>query len=204
MELILLERVEKLGQIGDVVNVKNGYGRNYLLPTNKAIRATKSNLEMFAARKVQLETQNLETRKEAEAVATKLDGKEVILIRQASEGGQLYGSVSAKDIAEALTEAGFAMNKNQVLMKAPTKTIGIFDYKVKLHPEVSVTVWINVSQSHEEAKAQSARKEKGEDVVVTAASRDAKEQADQLHAQASARAEVMAEVAAEEAEQPEA
>ena len=184
MELILLERVEKLGQMGDQVKVKNGYGRNFLLPQGKAIRATKANIEAFKSRKVELETQNLESRKEAEAVAEKLNNQEVILIRQASEGGQLYGSVSAKDIAEALSANGFNMSKNQVLLDRPTKTLGIFDYTVRLHPEVKVTVWVNVSQSIEEAKAQSQRRASGEDVVVTAASRDAKEQADAIKAQA--------------------
>ena len=186
MQIILLERVEKLGQMGDVVTVKGGYGRNFLLPQGKAIRASENNLKAFETRKIELEAQNLASKKEAEAVAEKMDGVEINLIRQASESGQLYGSVNARDIADALCQAGFKVSRNQIIMDRSIKSIGIFDYKVRLHPELSVLVAVNVAQSDEEAKAQSQRKARGEDVVITAATRDAQIQAEQQKAQAEA------------------
>ena len=205
MELILLERVEKLGQMGDVVKVKNGYGRNYLLPQGKAIRASKANLAEFESRKSELEARNLESLKEAKAVGEKLDGIEVVLIRQASESGRLYGSVNASDIAEALNNEGTKIERNQIVMERPTKAIGIYDYKVRLHPELTVTIHINVAQSDEEAQAQSERRARGEQVVVTFAERDAQEQADQAKQQADALAEAallnQQEAEAAEAEQ---
>ncbi|MDP6707738.1 MAG: 50S ribosomal protein L9 [Alphaproteobacteria bacterium] len=156
MDVILLERVEKLGQMGDVVKVKDGYARNYLLPRQKALRATKQNLTRFESGRVELETQNLERRNEAEAVAGKMDGTRVVLVRQASDMGQLYGSVSARDVAEALAEAGFQTGRQQVVMDRPIKTLGIHSLKVVLHPEVAVTVEANVARSEAEAEQQEA------------------------------------------------
>lgn len=156
MEVILLERVEKLGQMGDVVNVKPGFARNYLLPKKKALRATEENRKQFDAQKAQLEAQNLERRKEAEAVAGKMEGLAVVILRQASEGGQLYGSVNSRDIAEAVSEAGFTVDRHQVQLAATVKQLGITSTKVSLHPEVSVEVSVNVARSADEAAAQAA------------------------------------------------
>jgi large subunit ribosomal protein L9 len=156
MEVILLERVEKLGQMGDVVNVKPGFARNYLLPKKKALRATEENRKQFDAQKAQLEAQNLERRKEAEAVAGKMEGLAVVILRQASEGGQLYGSVNSRDIAEAVSEAGFTVDRYQVQLAATVKQLGITSTKVSLHPEVSVEVSVNVARSADEAAAQAA------------------------------------------------
>lgn len=156
MEVILLERVEKLGQMGDLVNVKPGFARNYLLPKKKALRATAENSKLFDSQKAQLETVNLERRKEAEAVAEKMDGVTVVILRQASEGGQLYGSVNSRDIAESVTEAGFTVDRHQVQLAATIKNLGISTTKVSLHPEVSVEVTINVARSADEAAAQAA------------------------------------------------
>ncbi|TQV80685.1 50S ribosomal protein L9 [Denitrobaculum tricleocarpae] len=154
MDIILLERVEKLGQMGEVVSVKPGFARNYLLPQKKALRATKSNLEQFETQRVQLEAENLERKSEAEKVAEKIDGLKVIIIRQAGESGQLYGSVSNRDIAEAVAEAGFTIDRKQVTMTAVIKTLGMHNVKVVLHPEVSVEVTANVARSAEEAETQ--------------------------------------------------
>ena len=154
MEVILLERIEKLGQMGDVVTVKPGYARNFLLPRQKAMRATKSNMAVFEARRAQLEAENLKRREEAEAVAEKLDGMSVVLIRQAGDSGQLYGSVTARDISDAITEAGVTVNRNQVAMDKAIKTLGLHAVKVRLHPEVSVDVTGNVARSEEEAVTQ--------------------------------------------------
>lgn len=156
MEVILLERIEKLGQMGDVVNVKPGFARNYLLPKKKALRATPENSKQFEAQKAQLEAQNLERRKEAEAVAEKMDGLTIVILRQASEGGQLYGSVNSRDIAEGVTEAGFTVDRHQVQLAATIKQLGIETTKVSLHPEVSVEVSVNVARSADEAAAQAA------------------------------------------------
>ena len=198
MEIILLQRVEKLGQMGDVVNVKPGFARNYLLPQKMAIRANKDNLARFEVEKAQLEAANLERKNEAQAVAEKMEGLSVILIRAASEGGQLYGSVTSRDIATAVTEAGFTVSRNQVLMEKPVKTLGIFDFRVRLHPEVDVTVSINVAQSEEEAQAQAERVARGEAAVLTAAELDAQIAAEVAKEQADAIAEAAAEVEAEE------
>ena len=198
MEIILMQRVEKLGQMGDVVNVKPGYARNYLLPQNIAIRANKENLARFEAEKAQLEAANLERKTEAQAVAEKMDGVTVTIIRAASDGGQLYGSVTSRDIAEAVTNAGFTVSRTQVLMEKPVKTLGIFDYRVRLHPEVDVTVSINVAQSEEEAEAQAERVARGEAAVLTAAELDAQIAAEVAKEQADAIAEAAAEVEAEE------
>jgi large subunit ribosomal protein L9 len=154
VELILLERVEKLGQMGQLVKVKPGFARNYLLPQKKALRATKENLTYFESRRAQLEATNLQRRSEATEVAGKLEGLSVVIIRQAGESGQLYGSVSARDIAEAVTGAGFTIEKSQVVLERPIKSLGLHLVRLVLHPEVSVTVTANVAQSAEEADMQ--------------------------------------------------
>ncbi|MFQ5784740.1 MAG: 50S ribosomal protein L9 [Alphaproteobacteria bacterium] len=156
MEVILLERIEKLGQMGDVVNVKPGYARNYLLPQRKALRATKSNRERFESERTQLEATNLEQRKEAEAVAEKLKGFSCVLLRQASESAQLYGSVSARDVAQAAEEKGVSLTRNQVQLERPIKTLGMHPVRIALHPEVIVSILVNVARSAEEAGAQAA------------------------------------------------
>ncbi|WP_422362916.1 50S ribosomal protein L9 [Pyruvatibacter mobilis] len=162
MDVILLERVEKLGQMGDVVDVKPGYARNFLLPRGKALRANKENRKRFEAERAQLEARNLELRKEAEAVETKLNGESVIVIRSASETGQLYGSVATRDVASALTEAGFTVARQQVELQRPIKILGLHDVLIRLHPEVSATVTVNVARTQEEAERQA----RGEDVTV--------------------------------------
>jgi len=154
VQVILLERVEKLGQMGQVVDVKPGYARNFLLPQKKALRATKDNLAYFDKQRAQLEAQNLARKGDAEQVAQKLDGLSVVIIRQAGESGQLYGSVTARDIATAVTEAGFTISRGQVVQEKAIKTLGLYKQRVVLHPEVSVTVTINVAQSPEEAEMQ--------------------------------------------------
>jgi large subunit ribosomal protein L9 len=154
VELILLERVEKLGQMGQLVTVKPGFARNYLLPQKKALRATKENLAYFESQRTQLEANNLQRKAEALEVGGKLDGLTVVIVRQAGESGQLYGSVSARDIAGAVTEAGFTIEKQQVVLERPIKTLGLHPLKVVLHPELSVTVSANVAQSAEEAQMQ--------------------------------------------------
>jgi large subunit ribosomal protein L9 len=154
IELILLERVEKLGQMGQVVKVKPGYARNYLLPQKKALRATKENLAYFETQRAQLEASNLQRKAEATEIGAKMEGLSVVLVRQAGESGQLYGSVSARDIAEAVTEAGFTIERRQVVLDRPIKTLGLHPVRIVLHPEVSVTVTANVAQSVEEADMQ--------------------------------------------------
>jgi large subunit ribosomal protein L9 len=156
VDLILLERVEKLGQMGQIVKVKPGYARNYLLPQKKAMRATKENLAYFETQRVQLEAQNLQRKSEAGEIAEKLDGLTVVLIRQAGETGQLYGSVSAGDIAKAVTDAGFTVERRQVVLDRPIKTLGLHPIRVMLHPEVAATVTANVAQSEEGARMQAA------------------------------------------------
>jgi len=156
VDLILLERVEKLGQMGQVVKVKPGYARNYLLPQKKAMRATKDNLAYFETQRVQLEAANLQRKSEAEQVAEKMQGTTVVLIRQAGESGQLYGSVSVRDIADAVTAAGFTVDKDQIVLDRPIKTLGMHSVRIMLHPEVPVTVTANVAQSEEAARMQAA------------------------------------------------
>jgi large subunit ribosomal protein L9 len=156
VDLILLERVEKLGQMGQVVKVKPGYARNYLLPQKKAMRATKENLAYFETQKAQLEANNLQRKSEAGEVGEKLEGLSVVLIRQAGEGGQLYGSVAARDIAEAVTAAGFTVDKRQIVLERPIKTLGLHPVRVMLHPEIGVTVTANVAQSEDGARMQAA------------------------------------------------
>jgi len=154
VELILLQRVEKLGQMGDLVKVKPGYARNFLLPHQKAIRANKSNLAKFEAQRAQLEAQNIKRREEAERVAERVGGLSVIVIRQAGESGSLYGSVSSRDIAEGCTAGGLSVNRGQVILPHPIKTLGLTTVRVVLHPEVSIPVTVNVARSPEEAEKQ--------------------------------------------------
>jgi large subunit ribosomal protein L9 len=158
MQVILLERVAKLGQMGDVVEVKPGFARNYLLPQGKALSASAQNIADFEARKAQLEAQNLETRKEAEAMADKLNGQQFIVIRQASDSGALYGSVSTRDAADAATENGFSLERKQVALTRPIKELGLHDVIVTLHPEVEATIQLNVARSNEEAELQASGK----------------------------------------------
>ena len=158
MQVILLQRVAKLGQMGEVVNVKDGYARNFLLPQGKALRANESNIKSFEQRKAQLEATNLETRKEAEALGEKLAGQQFIVIRSASDAGALYGSVTPRDVAEAATEAGFTVDRKQVVVLLPIKELGLHDVSVVLHPEVTVTVTMNVARSAEEAELQASGK----------------------------------------------
>ena len=159
-QVILLERVESLGQMGDVVRVKPGFARNFLLPQKKAMRATKENLAVFEKQRAQLEAQNLARKGEAEQVAGKMAGLTVVIIRQAGETGQLYGSVSNRDIADAVTAAGFTVERRQVLLLQPIKALGIHATRVSLHPEVDVEVKVNVAQSEDEAKVQAEGKAK--------------------------------------------
>jgi large subunit ribosomal protein L9 len=162
MEVILLQRVAKLGQMGDVVRVKDGYARNFLLPKGKALRATDANRKRFDTMKVELETRNIEQKGEAEKVGSKLDGKSFIVLRQASESGQLYGSVSTRDLAALLSESGVAVNRNQIELNAPIKTVGMHKVPVSLHPEVEVAVTVNVARNADEAERQA----RGEDITV--------------------------------------
>ncbi len=154
MQIILLERVEKLGQMGDLVTVKPGYARNFLLPQGKAMRANKANLERFEAEKAQREADNLQRRGEAETEAKKMSGLAISMVRAASEMGQLFGSVTSRDIAEGVTEAGFTIQRSQVVMDKSIKTLGLHDIRVTLHPEVAVTVVVNVARSLDEAETQ--------------------------------------------------
>ena len=158
MQIILMERVAKLGQMGDVVNVKQGYARNFLIPSGKALRASEANIARFESQKVQLEAQNLETKTEAEALANKLDGKQFIVIRSASDAGSLYGSVTTRDAAEAAEGAGFNVSKKQMVLGTPIKDLGIHNLSVRLHPEVEAKIELNVARSMEEAELQAAGK----------------------------------------------
>lgn len=158
MQVILLERVAKLGQMGDVVNVKPGFARNYLLPQGKALSASERNIADFEARKVQLEAQNLETRKEAEALGERLGGQTFVVIRSASDGGALYGSVTPRDAADAAATGGFTVDRKQIVLTRPIKELGLHDVSVTLHPEVEVTIHLNVARSPEEAELQAAGK----------------------------------------------
>jgi len=164
IEVILMQRVEKLGQMGEVVKVRPGYARNFLLPQGKAIRASEENLKRFQEQRAQLEAQNLKRREEAERVAERVAGLSVVLIRQAGESGSLYGSVSARDIAEACREAGLTVSRAQVLLEHPIKTLGLTNVRVELHPEVHVSVTVNVARSPEEAERQA----RGEEIAPEA------------------------------------
>ncbi|WP_425101234.1 50S ribosomal protein L9 [Tropicibacter sp. S64] len=158
MQVILLERVAKLGQMGDVVDVKPGFARNYLLLQGKALTASKENIASFEERKAQLEARNLETRKEAEALADRLGGQQFVVIRQASDGGNLYGSVTTRDAAEVATAEGFSLDRKQVIIRQPIKVLGLHEVEVHLHPEVMVTISLNVARSPEEAELQASGK----------------------------------------------
>ncbi len=188
VDVILLERVEKLGQMGQIVKVKPGFARNYLLPQKKALRATKDNMAYFETQRVQLEATNLERKAEAGEVGAKLEGLAVVLIRQAGESGQLYGSVAARDIAEAVTKAGFTVDKHQIVLDRPIKTLGLHPIRVMLHPEVGVMVTANVAQSEEGARMQATginpaqeREEEEEAARAEAQSAWAQAQADAEH-----------------------
>ena len=169
VEVVLLQRVEKLGQMGDVVKVKPGYARNYLLPQKKALRANKASLARFEEQRAQLEAQNLKRREEAERVAERVGGLSVIVIRQAGESGSLYGSVSSRDIADGCAAGGLTVNRQQVVLEHPIKTLGLTPVRVVLHPEVSMTVTVNVARSEEEAEKQA----RGEAVGLAAEEEDA-------------------------------
>jgi large subunit ribosomal protein L9 len=162
MQVILLERIGRLGQMGDVVNVKNGYARNFLLPQKKALRATKENIALFEKDRVQLEARDLELKKEAEAIAAKLDGGKFVAIRQAGDTGQLYGSVTSRDIAEVVTSGGFTIDRRQIVLDKPIKSLGLHPIRVALHPEVVVGISLNVARTQDEAERQA----RGEDVTV--------------------------------------
>ena len=162
MQIVLLERIAKLGQMGDVVNVKDGYARNYLLPQGKALRANKANLERFEQDRAQLEARNLERKADAEAVDSKLNGESFVVIRQSGDTGQLYGSVTTRDISELLSQNGFDTARNQIVLAEPIKILGLHEVNVILHPEVTSTVIVNVARTEEEAERQAA----GEDVTV--------------------------------------
>ena len=192
MQIILLERVEKLGQMGDLVTVKPGYARNFLLPQGKAMRANKANLERFEAEKAQREADNLQRRGEAETEAKKMSGLAISMVRAASEMGQLFGSVTSRDIAEGVTEAGFTIQRSQVVMDKSIKTLGLHDIRVTLHPEVAVTVVVNVARSMDEADTQLKT-----GVVVTGGVQDVDDEPDAIAEAIAAVEEV--EAAADEA-----
>lgn len=160
LKVVLLRRVAKLGNIGDVVNVKPGFARNYLLPKKFALRATKENLQYFEEQRAKIEADNLETKKSAEKVAEKINGMSVILIRQASEKGQLYGSVTNRDIAASISAAGYQVSAGQINLNTPIKLLGLYNVDVELHPEVSVNIQLNVAKSEEEAQTQAAEAKK--------------------------------------------
>ncbi len=174
VELILLQRVDKLGQMGERVKVKPGFARNYLLPQKKALRASKDNIARFEEQRAQLEAQNLKRREEAERVAERVGGLSVVIIRQAGESGSLYGSVSARDIADATTEAGLTIDRQQVVLEHPIKSLGLSPVRVVLHPEVSIRVTVNVARSAEEAERQA----RGERVGAEADEEEAEAAAD--------------------------
>ena len=169
MQVILLERVAKLGQMGDIVTVKDGYARNFLLPQKKALWASDANIKQFESEKAQLEARNLETKKEADSLAEKLNGQQFVLIRQASDAGSLYGSVTTRDAAEAATEGGFSLERRQVALTAPIKELGLHKVAVQLHPEVEAEIELNVARSTEEAELQA----QGINVVDQAAEEEA-------------------------------
>ncbi len=163
MKVILLERVERLGVLGDVVNVKDGFARNFLLPRSKALRATSANLKVFDAQRAEIEARNARAKEAAEGAAATLDGSSYILIRQAGESGQLYGSVSGRDVADAVQSEGGKVERAQVVLDKPIKTLGLHPVKIRLHPEVTVTVTINIARSQDEA----ARQARGENVITS-------------------------------------
>ena len=154
MEVILLERIEKLGQMGDVVNVKPGYARNYLLPRKKALRASEASRAVFQEQRAQLEAENLKNRQEAEGIATEVNGRTIIIVRQASDSDQLYGSVTTRDIANGITESGVTIDRRQVILPNPIKTVGMHSVRIDLHPEVTTEIVANIARSEEEAEMQ--------------------------------------------------
>jgi large subunit ribosomal protein L9 len=196
MDVILLERIAKLGQMGDVVRVKDGYARNFLLPTGKALRATKDNRAKFETMKSQLEARNLGLKSEAEKVGKKLDGQSFMVLRQASDTGQLYGSVTARDLAAVIGEGGFTVDRSQIVLNAPIKTIGLHKVPISLHPDIEVAVTVSVARNAEEA----GRIARGEDVT---ARREEPEEAPELAAEDFFEPEAIPQPAAEEGE-PEA
>ncbi|HJR55382.1 MAG TPA: 50S ribosomal protein L9 [Rhizomicrobium sp.] len=196
MQVILLERVEKLGQMGDEVRVKDGFARNFLLPKKKALRATKANREYFQAQKAQLEARNLAAKGEAEKIARKLDGQKFVLIRQAGDRGQLYGSVSPRDVADAMEKSGFKVDRHQVNISVAIKAIGLFTIPVVLHPEVKVNITINVARSEDEAERQA----RGEDVLAAKTeAEEAKIAAEEIFEEGAAPVETTEEAAETEA-----
>ncbi len=198
MEVILLERVEKLGLMGDVVNVKPGYARNYLLPKNKAISATATNKEQFENKRNEYEATNLETKNEAENIGKKLDGNLVTMVRQAGENGNLYGSVNARDVADGLVEIGFNVNRSQISLERPIKTVGLHPIKVALHPEVVVTVTANVARSGDEAKLQEKTGE-----AITSAESDTENLVTAVLAEVDAREDMQKQKPQDEQKDPE-
>jgi large subunit ribosomal protein L9 len=192
MEVILLERIARLGQMGDVVKVRDGFARNFLLPQGKALRANEANRARFESQRAQLEARNLERKGEAEAVAEKLNGQSFIVVRQAGETGQLYGSVTTRDLAETITAAGFSVSRAQVALAQPIKEIGLHPVSVVLHPEVSATVTVNVARSPDEAERQA----RGEDLTV-------RERAPEEEGAVAEEEAAEGEQAAEEAKEPE-
>jgi large subunit ribosomal protein L9 len=194
MEVILLERIAKLGQMGDVVRVRDGFARNFLFPQHKALRATEENRKKFESQRGQLEARNLERKQEAVAVAGKLDGQSFVIVRQAGETGQLYGSVTTRDLAEVLTGAGFTVARNQVALTQPIKTIGLHSVSIVLHPEVDAKVTINVARSADEAERQA----RGEDLTVRV--EDVEEEEAETEAEAPSEGEAAVAEAVENAE----
>ncbi len=163
MKVILLERVERLGGLGDVVNVKDGFARNYLLPRSKALRASEANLKVFDSQRHEIEARNATAREDAEKAASKIDGASYVMIRQAGESGQLYGSVSGRDVSDAIAAEGGPVDRSHVVLDRPIKTLGVHPVKVRLHPEVAITVKINVARSQDEAERQA----RGENVITS-------------------------------------
>lgn len=192
VEVILLERIENLGQMGDVVKVRPGFARNYLLPKQKAMRANKQNRELFEQRRAQLEADNLQRRQEAEQVSGKIEGLQVTVIRQAGDNGQLYGSVTARDVADAVTDGGATVGRNQVVLDKPIKTLGLHPVRIRLHPEVSVSVTVNVARSEAEAELQAKAGR-----FVSTEEQQAAEEAAEAELEAAALAAEEAEAAAE-------
>ena len=190
MDVILLERIEKLGQMGDVVAVRPGFARNYLLPQKKALRATKDNKVLFETQRTQLEASNLELKNEADTISTKLEGLSITIVRQASDNNQLYGSVTVRSIAQSITDAGFTVDSKQVQMARPIKTVGMHEVIVKLHPEVSVSITANVARSEEEAVAQAEGRTLNEDDQIEAAQQDTVAAEDDTAAEASPEEEI--------------
>jgi large subunit ribosomal protein L9 len=194
MQVILLERIGRLGQMGDLVTVKDGFARNYLLPQGKALRATDANRKRFERERAQLEARDLELKSDAQAVSTKLDGRSFIVIRQAGDTGQLYGSVSTRDIATAISEGGFSIERRQVMLDLPIKTLGLHDVRISLHAEVTPHVVVNVARSPDEA----ARQARGEDVTRAATEAEEDAEAAKLAAKALFEAGAPAELASAE------